>query len=230
MMLLRCPVLTGATEGPHPSSRPFPASRPKDPRHATGPLNTALAASTPAELGEALRQLRLDAGLSVRAIESRTLRVLTKSVVDRLTKGSKPPDTGQARVSAQACGRSSEEAEAWEDIADRIRRGEPSTWPDSAIPATELLPSTVEQNPAPDARDERIRALERENDQLRVLLDSAVQAFRTIDGDLVMAREQVAPANAEKDKWLPAVGYDADGVMYDFLTRRSRPWGSEAAG
>ncbi|MFC0439664.1 hypothetical protein [Kutzneria buriramensis] len=119
---------------------------------------------------------------------------------------------------------------AWEDIADRIRRGESSTWRDSAIPAADLPTPEVGQDPATDAREERIRALERENQELRVLLDSAVRAFRTVDGDLVVAREQVAAANAEMDKWVPAIGHDADGVRYDFLTRRSRPlnWREQA--
>lgn len=198
-------------------------------RHRAGPLNAALAASTPAEFGEALRLLQLDAGLSVRAIEKKTLRVLKKSVVDRLTKGERPPTPGQARVFAQACGRSSEEAEAWEDIADRIRRAEPSTWQHSAIPAAELLALGGEQE---DPRDERIRTLERENEQLRVLLDSTVRAFRAVNGDLTLAREAAAASAGAADKQRSATGSEVDGVRYDFHTHRSRPmrWGSVATG
>jgi hypothetical protein len=159
--------------------------------HQAGPLNTALAASTPGEFAAALEQLRLAAGVSYGRIAKWNPGVLTKSTAHRMATSDKLPHRRVALVGfVRACRATEAEAQAWWSIVQRIRRGESPLRRDRAIPAADLLRARGTRNTVSEV--DRLRA---ENAELRQMLDSAVRAFRVINAKLDAAlAETVAPA------------------------------------
>lgn len=121
-------------------------------KHRTGPLNQVLGASTTAEYAEALTQLRLTAGLSYADIERISKRTLTHSTAHRMTQGVKLPRKREQVVAfVTACGGSLDEGATWWAQAQRIRRGEPAGWQNTAVPVSGL----VDRDPATTASRSR---------------------------------------------------------------------------
>lgn len=166
--------------------------------HLVGPIASAMAASTPQEFCQALEKLRLEADVSFATIARSG--VLSKSTAHRMvTKGELPCRRDTLDAFVRACGHSASEAAQWWSSAERIRRGDPPTFHAAAIPASELvlrapeteLPGLFASTPKRSgfaqvrADNARLRAenrqLQAELRDVRVLLDSAVRAFRTVN-------------------------------------------------
>jgi hypothetical protein len=109
-------------------------------KHRSAPLNKALSASSPGEFAEALTQMRLTAGVSYADIERISKRTLTHSTAHRMTQGlALPRKREQVIAFVTACGGSLEEGHTWWEMAQRIRRGEPARWRDTAVPVAGLV-------------------------------------------------------------------------------------------